>query len=464
MLRSLALAGGLVLCSTGAYGQFGTQVLVNGDFEEGSVFTGLPFNWTPNAENTNGERTDDFNNTPGGEWSASIPLTDGFLEWATAEEDRPMIAPPAPDGNGGDFTLSLFYNMPSEVTALVVGAKVRFYNDLGGLISETGDLIIDDRNTGGAWREITFTTGPDGEPITPPRGTVEVGVSLFTFDPSDDDVDADGTVYFDDVTLTQAEGPEACNAADIAAPFGTLDGADALAFVSNAVLDENVPGAEDNRVGNPSFETSMVDPDQGEIPADWFPFNFDPASDFYELGGEGDNPPANTGTRMIRVADDGSTFHGWTTDGPASATFNLENPVELSGFFNIPSGIDADVIAVKLEAFDVDANGDFAGNVVPVTLEGGPGSGDVLISDGSPTDGWEEFRITYPADRLPSAQNRLRPLVFLFDGGGIGAGDIFFDDVFIGQEGVTRGDFNNDGETNIFDVLEVLQLIDQGCP
>ncbi len=446
------------LAATSSVGlaQFGTNLVANGDFEAGSVFLGLPNDWTT-INNPNGEWTDAFNRTPGGSRSVSIPVDGGFDAWGPSTGLRPLFVPIPPDSNGGPITFSYWYNMPQQVEASVAGAKIDWFNESGTRLGTTGDLDLPDRITTG-WVEATYE-------FTAPAGATRAGILLFVFSP--DNAPGSGTVYYDDVSLVQAQGVGACNSADIAEPFGVLDSADVAAFLDRADADATLFAPDENRVGNPSVEDNFVDPANGLVPTNWFSFNFDPDGNFYKMSGQDGAPVARTGDYMLRVADDGTPggFHGWTADGFATAPFNLEKPLTLSGYFNVPSGISASVVGVKLESINIDDDGNFAGFVGPVTLQGGPGSGDVLISNGSPTDGWEFFSITYPADRLSPNANRVRPLVFLFQGGGVPiTGDIYFDDISITQEDVLRADFNEDGQSDFFDILDFLKAIDAGCP
>jgi len=453
----------VLACAGMAHAQFGVNTVINGDFESGDTFFELPDNWVT-FNNSGGEWSAAQNNTPGGTYSLTIPLVPGFNAWQPVEGDRSQIVPVAPLSNGGDVVLSFFYNMPDPVAADVVGAKIDWFDANGSGVGTTGDLLVEDRATVG-WEQATFT-------VTPPGGATTARIFLFTFDGNSADGNnpgaPEGIVYYDDVSLIQMMGTGPCNSADLAEPFGTLDSTDLVELVQNVKADELLLTQNDNRLGNPSFEES-VDSDEGIVPAGWFSFNFTPDSDFYPMSGENGAPTARTGNRMIRVGPSGSSFQGWggtpnaEPELPDTAVdFNLVNEVLFEGWFNIPEAIDEQVVGVKLEFLNESEDGGFGGFVGGYVPEGAPNS-DLIISDGSATDGWQKFEFRFDGATFSPVADLVRPLMFLFDGAGV-EGNIYFDDIFIGQEDIQVGDYNGDGLTDFRDVIDAARDVDAGCP
>ncbi|MAY75461.1 MAG: hypothetical protein CMJ31_12260 [Phycisphaerae bacterium] len=448
---AVAMCGGL------ASAQFGTETVNNGTFESGSVFLNMPTNWAT-LGNPGGLWTNAFNHTPGGSRSISIDIMNGFHAWEPVLEFQSEIVPPAPTSNGGPVTFSFWYLMDGEVTnTAVVGAKIDWFSATGSRIGGTPDLDVETRDTMGEWQQ--FTTE-----VMPPVGTTRARILLFTFAADTSDPAADGVVYYDDVSLIQAMGEGTCSEADLAEPFGLLDAADLMQFVGNAISDQVLLTVDDNRIGNSSFEMGeddpMDDPDEGFTPTDWFSFNFDPGSNFYAEAGVNGAPMARTGDFMVRVADDGPAggFHGWAPDPIAAAPYNLTNPLVLRGWFNIPAQMTAQVIGVKVEFPEVTEEGTYGPNR--------GSTGDIFLSTtGAPTNGWEEFVVTLQPEELPATGDVARPLVFLFQGGAMPiVGDIYFDDITIGQNDSRQADINEDETTDAFDVIEFLGLYNMGCP
>lgn len=454
MQRTSIVLAALASVSALASAQFGTNLLLNNTFESGSTFLGRPNNWE-RLNNTAGGWTTAFNRTPGGLRSLSVPAVNGFQAWRTIAADRPTFIEVPPVANGGPLTFSVWYLMPGEVNAAVVGASIQWFSATGTGLGATGDLPITDRNTNSEWRQYSVE-------LTPPQGATRANVQLFCFNPDMADPPASGIVYFDDVSLVQAPGATACSPLDFAEPFAVLDSADLLIAIDRVADDETLFDASENRVGNPSFEISADPddtPDNGPIPEGWFDFGYDPGTAFYETSNQNGAPAARTGTRFVRAGDDGEPggFHGWTTQPVNATEFNLDSPLVFEGYFNVPQSINAAVVGVKLEFLDVNPNGTY-GAFLGTT-------GDLIISNGSPTNGWELFRFTRQPNTLVAGADVVRPLIFLFspDGTPI-TGNIYFDDIFIGQQDIARGDFDNSGTTDFFDVLEAVSQIEAGCP
>lgn len=462
MIRTTTAAAILAATSGLACAQFGVELAPNADFENGDTFLLLPDDWGT-LNNAGGQWTTAENHTPGGQYSLSIPMVTGFNNWNTIVDSRPMVVPVAPASNGGPTTLSFWYNMPSEINTLVVGAKVDWFSETGGGLGGTGDLLITDRDTAGDWRQITFTEVENGG-MVPPIGATNARIMFFNFEPGDGGADGIlpfGTVYFDDVSFTQEEGPAPCPADSNR--DGVLNIDDVLLFLQEFANAQNLPGPTDDQAPNGSFETP--DPMDSTIPEGWTRINNPEGA--YETGGVDGAPAARTGTRLLSAsgAPDGG-FNSWnltTGDPDDHIPMNSENDIRFEFFYNIPEqtpAFDTNLFAAKLEFLTLNPDGTL-GNIVD-------GTGDIIIaSDLSPTSGWQPFGITIPGADIDPLSTVCRILFFTFDGGGdVGTGKAYFDDVYWAQAGVPSAlvDRDGNGMTDIDDVLDFLNDFAGGCP
>lgn len=454
MIRSMTTIAAMAACCGLAAAQFNVNLMTNGDFEAGNELLLLPNDWNAFAGAT-GFWSSSFNHTPGGAYSLEFPMTGGFKAWQPDVENRPVLTPVAPDGNGGPVTLSMWYNMPSEVSVLVLGGKIDWFTANGQGLGGTGDLNITDRNTNGEWRQMVWTNRANGDLIVPPLGATRARVFIQTFDPGT----PSGTVYFDDVELVQASGDLPC-LADLFED-GILDINDILTFAQAFNDEAEQPGPNDDRAVNGGFETAdMMDPTQ---PMGWNCIRCEATG--YDVGGMNGAPAAVEGTRLVslRGSPEGG-FVSWlmdVEDPEAVIAPNSTNPLTFSFMWNIPNaGVSTQILGAKVEWIALNEEGLFE------TFLGG--TGDIIITqDLSPTNGWQPFQFTVQPANIPPAAEAARVLVFSFSPDGTpSTGEVYFDDVKVFQAGVPSrvADQFFDGVLDINDILVFANNFNAGCP
>jgi len=139
---------------------------------------------------------------------------------------------------GGDVHVTGYYLVPEGQTLqdTVVGMKLEFRREPPNFSIYTAfEFAVPANSTGGQWMPFEFVvTDAMMEAVGdfPPYAT-SVTILPFRFFGGDygPGTSPTGTIYFDDLCMTQGETGGPCNDADFAEPFGELDFFDVLAFL-----------------------------------------------------------------------------------------------------------------------------------------------------------------------------------------------------------------------------------------
>ncbi len=238
----------LTLASASLFANDGTDLLSNASFEdENPVFSNLPIGW--DAFNVSSSDYVDIND-PGafvrtGERSIRLrPATNAATRFQgfTTNIFRPDgsdLFDPDYTYLGGDVTVSGYYLVPEgeELSDTVVGVKLEFRREPPNFsIWGAFEFGFPENSTGGMWMPFSFVVTDEMIAAVgdfPPEPT-SVTVLPFRFFGGEFGAGTSptGTVYIDDLCLVQNMGPDQCNPADFAEPFGELNFFDVSEFLS----------------------------------------------------------------------------------------------------------------------------------------------------------------------------------------------------------------------------------------
>lgn len=240
--------GGLLLLNASALGNDEANLLSNPSFEDQNpAFPSLPIGW--NAFNLDSNDYVDVND-PG----AEVRTGDRSIRLKPATNDGNRFRGLTtnlfrPDGSdlfdpdytylGGDVTISGYYLVPEGevIQDTIVGVKLEFRREPPNFsIWSAFEFGFPENSTGGEWMPFSFVVTDDmilavGD--FPPEPT-SVTVLPFRFFGGEfgTGTDPTGTVFIDDLCITQGATSPECNLADLAEPFGELDFFDISAFLS----------------------------------------------------------------------------------------------------------------------------------------------------------------------------------------------------------------------------------------
>ncbi len=243
--RSIALTGAVLGALAGqCLANDDTNLITNPGFEEAGL-SGLPLGWqgvnVDSGDWVDSSDPDGFVRT--GSKSIKIGPASGAGEAFQGLTTNFFL----PDGSdlydpdyeylGGDVHIIGYYLVP-EGEALandaIVGIKLEFRREPPNFSIYTSvEFAVPQSATAGEWVrfEETFT---DEQMLAvgdfPPYAT-SVSILPFRFWDPASGMDAEGTIYWDDLCLIQGE-LGGCNEADLAEPFNVLDFSDVLAFLT----------------------------------------------------------------------------------------------------------------------------------------------------------------------------------------------------------------------------------------
>ena len=245
--RSVSAIAAIICMSGAAFANDDANLLTNAGFEDPNpANSALPIGW--NAFNMSASDYVDINDADAQVRSGKRSIR---LRPATGESSRFQGITTnifRPDGSdlydpdftylGGDVTVSGYYLVPEGEVIMdtIVGVKLEFRREPPNFsIWGAFEFALPADETGGLWMPFSFTVTDqmilDVGDFPPEPTSVSVLPFRFFGGEFGAGTSPTGTVFFDDLCLTQGASAGPCNDADFAEPYGELSFFDVSEFL-----------------------------------------------------------------------------------------------------------------------------------------------------------------------------------------------------------------------------------------